>query len=453
MRFPISLKDPGTNETVQILDHRMVFQLAAAINDWNGNDSSLAVNFIPWIQASANQPFATSKRRPDGTVPGRAEVAANPTLADNVTATYSNATAVEEYTNAFDKWYDIDGRMKSIATNVFRAHKKAVEAGDLSFSEAQYIRFELGASLNITDQIDSIDDDGTSWGYDDVYFSASEWRTIDKGLSSLPRAFTPFVNNRTRYQTTVQELSYNESTKKVTVGWRPDNPFNPEPHTREYDYVTVAVPFTRVRLWHLPPYSNLLIRAITRMNYDPSCKVALHYKTRFWEHLPHPIYGGCGSVNYPYVGSICYPSYKINSTGPGVILASYVSGTPARSVSAMTATDHVALIQRAMIDVHGPIAADQFSGAYDRVCWANEANQAGAWCNPTTGQQQLYLPAYYRTEMHTVFVGEHTSFTHAWIFSALESGVRGAAQLLLDMGLVDEAKEITNTWMARWMSL
>lgn len=69
------------------------------------------------------------------------------------------------------------------------------------------------------------------------------------------------------------------------------------------------------------------------------------------------------------------------------------------------------------------------------------------------GQQELYLLAYYHTEKHTVFVGEHTSFTHAWIFSALESAVRGAAQLLLDMGLVEEAKGVTQQWMARWIAM
>jgi hypothetical protein len=38
-------------------------------------------------------------------------------------------------------------------------------------------------------------------------------------------------------------------------------------------------------------------------------------------------------------------------------------------------------------------------------------------------------------------IGEHTSINHAWIFSALESSVRGVVQLLLDDGLVDEAQE------------
>jgi hypothetical protein len=30
-----------------------------------------------------------------------------------------------------------------------------------------------------------------------------------------------------------------------------------------------------------------------------------------------------------------------------------------------------------------------------------------------------------------IFVGEHTSYTHGWIASAIESGVRGGVQLLL----------------------
>lgn len=221
----------------------------------------------------------------------------------------------------------------------------------------------------------------------------------------------------------------------------------------EFDYIITAVPFTRVRLWRLPAYSDLLSRAIQRMAYDPSCKIALQYKTRFWEHLNEPILGGCGSVDIPGIGNICYPSYKINSTGPGVLLATYESGDLARSVGALSDTDHVALVQRAMIETHGIVAQEEFTGSYDRHCWEHDPFEMGAWAGPAAGQQALYLPAYFQTEFKTVFVGEHTSYTHAWIFSALESAVRGSTQLLLDMGLVDEAKEITNTWMARWISM
>ncbi|ORX99882.1 hypothetical protein BCR34DRAFT_495074 [Clohesyomyces aquaticus] len=454
MRFPVSIADPDTNETIQILDHRMVFQLAEVLNEMNGHDPDWAVSFIPWIQNSKNTPVSTSKRRPDGTIPGAAEVAANPALRDNVTATYVNATAVEEASMAFSDWIALDtDKVKSIATNVFQAHKAAVEAGNFNFSESAYLRYVLKTDLNITDLVDSTSDDYPSWEYENVYFSATSWRTIDQGLTRLPRAFGPLVMNRTMFQTKVSEMVWNDTTEKMTVKWQPGNPFAIETESIHFDYTIVAVPFSQVRLWRLPSYTSLLSRAINTLNYEQSCKVALHYKTRFWEHLERPILGGCGSINIPGIGSVCFPSYKINSTGPGVLLASYSSGTPARTLGSMPETEHVARTQRAMIETFGTIAQEQFTGAYDRICWENNEFQAGAWCSPVTGQQELYIPAYYHTEKHTVFVGEHTSFTHAWIWSALESGVRGTTQLLLDMGLVDEAKQITQTWMARWISM
>jgi monoamine oxidase len=357
MRFPVSITDPDTNDTIQILDHRMVFQLAATLNQLNGYDSDLAVNFIPWIQRSDNAPVFTFKRRPDGTVPGAAEIAADPSLAANITVTYSNATAVEEAETAFDDWLGLDkDKLREIATNVFQAHKAAVEAGNFNFSESAYLRYVLNTDLNITDQTASTSDFSPSWEYDAVYFGATEWRTIDQGLSRLPLAFAPSVLNRTMFQTRVQEMAWNETTEKMTVKWRLGDPFDLQTQSMDFDYTIVAVPFSKVRLWRLPSYTSLLSRAINTLNYAQSCKVALHYKTRFWEHLDHPIIGGCGSTDIPGIGSICYPSYKINSTGPGVILASYSSGTPARTLGSMSEIDHVALAQRAMIEVHGLVS-------------------------------------------------------------------------------------------------
>jgi hypothetical protein len=49
--------------------------------------------------------------------------------------------------------------------------------------------------------------------------------------------------------------------------------------------------------------------------------------------------------------------------------------------------------------------------------------------------------------------GEGTSFTSSWIASALESGVRAATQVLLELGLVDEAKAVVEKWMGRWMDV
>jgi monoamine oxidase len=453
MRFPVSVKYPDTNETLDIQDHKMVFQLADVLNEMNGNDPALAVKFIPWIQSSPNVPAnSNGYRLPNGRIPSNAQIKANSSL---VLPAYepSDPEAAEHAEEAIEKFLDATPeRIRNASQNVYRAHKEAIEMGHFQWSEAAYLRYALNLSADVTDFMVGSGNSPMWHLYDTVYFSASEWKTIDKGLESLPRAFVPHVQDRLTLGRKIDGLVYSNETGKVSLTWRQD-PLAMKPQSEEYDYAVVAVPFSKVRLWNLPRYSSLLSRAITTMNYQQSCKVALHYKTRFWEKMSPPIIGGCGAVDIYGIGSVCYPAYEINSTRPGVILASYSSGAPARSLASMTTAEHVGLVQRAMVEVHGEIAAEQFTGAYDRQCWEVDEHQAGAWAAPTVGQQDLYLPAYYRTEFKSIFIGEHTSYTHAWIFSALDSAVRGTTQLLLDMGLVDEAKQVVDTWMGRWIHL
>ncbi|KAG4413800.1 hypothetical protein IFR04_013072 [Cadophora malorum] len=453
MRLPMTIKDEDTNETFPIQDQQLVLQLANVLNDLNGNDSSLAVKLIPWIQASDNTPVATSKRRPDGTIPGKKEVAANSSLADLVT--WSNLTAAEEAIDALAAVKALDKeRIKFYSGNVFRAHKQAVEEGLFDFSEVEYLRHVIGTDLNTTDEVTTTAVSWPMWEFETVYFMANEWATIDKGMSRLPEAFRPLIKDRIMFNTKVHGVKYNEETSSLTVAHRPTGSDPSEAsRSEEFDYIFNSVPFNLLRFWELPPHSSLMRRAIDRLVFDGAVKVAIQYKERFWEHLEHPIIGGCGRINIPGIGQICYPSYEINSTGPGVMLAAYISSSDARVACAMPEEEHIAYIQRAMVELHGPIADEMWTGNYDRHCWDNDQHHAGSWAVPIVPQQQLYLPAYWQTEFNTVFIGEHTAYTHSWIFSALESSVRGSVQMLLDLGLVDEAKQVTRTWMARWINL
>ncbi|KAL4921323.1 flavin-containing amine oxidoreductase-domain containing protein [Aspergillus aurantiobrunneus] len=454
MRFPVSLHYSEQNETLEIQDHKMVFQLADTLNQLNAPDRpDLRVDFIPFVQNSDNVPANSGGNRlPNGRIPTQGDVAANPELV--YSAAGPDGEATEDAQAAYEAYMAGEGlSMREAADNIFRAHKAAVEQGLFHWSEAGYLRYALGYSANVSDYVAGTES-RAMWNaiYDNVYFSAREWRTIDKGLESLPRAFHPHVADKTSFGRKVSGLTYNESSGRIAVNWR-DDPLQVAPESQEYDYAVVTAPFSKVRLWELPRYSSLLGRAIETLNYQPSCKLALLYETRFWEHQEDPIYGGCGEFDAPGIRSVCYPSFNINGTGPGVVLASYTSGTPARSIAALSEEDYVGVAQRAMVAFHGEIAAEQFTGIYNRQCWETDEHQAGAWAAPFVGQQELYLPAYYQTEFKTIFVGEHTSYTHAWIFSALDSAVRGTTQLLLDLGLVDEAKQIVQEWMGRWIKL
>jgi len=453
MRFPVSTRYTDTNETLDIQDHKMVFQLGDVLNQLNGNQSDLLVKFIPWIQRSPNVPAnSNGYRLPNGRIPSAAQVKANSSLVLPAAA-FSDEEAKTQAEEKFEQFEGLGTEViKNMSRNVYQAHRDAVDKGLFNWSEYAYLRYALNVSADLADYMAGSLNSAPLWEYDSGYFGATTWRTIDKGLESLPRAFLPLVQDRLTLGRKITGLKYNNNTGKVALEWRQD-PFAMKPQSEEFDYAVVAAPFSKVRLWNLPKYSSLLSRAISSMNYQQSCKVALHYKTRFWEKLSPPIIGGCGAVDIAGIGSVCYPAYKINSSLPGVILASYSSGTPARSLAALSTADHVAYAQRAMVEVHGEIAAEQFTGAYDRQCWEVDEHQAGAWAAPLAGQQDLYLPAYYNTEFKSIFIGEHTSYTHAWIFSALDSAVRGTTQLLLDMGLVDEAKQVVDTWMGRWINV
>jgi hypothetical protein len=274
MRFPVEVKYDDTNETLPIQDHKMVFQLAEVLNEMNGgNDSDLAVKFIPWIQSNANTP-ANSRgyRLPDGRIPTRAQITEDPSILP-AAVNASDPHGAELGNEFLERLIDITPeRMRNVSTNVFKAHRDAIDRGLFHWSEAAYLRYQLGLDA---DTVDFMSGSGNSpmfgdW-YDTVYFAASKWLTIDKGLESLPKAFAPHVKDKITYGRKIEAIQHNETTSKVSLTWR-ESPLEAA-QTDEYDYAVVAVPFSKVRLWKRPAYSNLLTRAIGTLNYQQSCKV------------------------------------------------------------------------------------------------------------------------------------------------------------------------------------
>lgn len=143
-----------------------------------------------------------------------------------------------------------------------------------------------------------------------------------------------------------------------------------------------------------------MMEAISTLPYTSACKVALEFETRFWEHLDQPIYGSCyiAGPDYPGIGSVCYPSYNINGTGPGALLGSYISNPEwTEKWMAMNENEHVQYVLDAMVGIHGSVAQKQYTGRSSRVCQALDPLEGASWADPTVGQHQLYLPEYFKT--------------------------------------------------------
>ncbi|KAL8952974.1 MAG: hypothetical protein Q9222_001150 [Ikaeria aurantiellina] len=198
----------------------------------------------------------------------------------------------------------------------------------------------------------------------------------------------------------IERAEYLPDTAQVQLSWK-NSYTDAEFQSQTYDYAVVAAPFSKVRSWRFPNTSETVPvkRKQRKKPIIPQNQVALQFSTRFWEHFANPIYGGCSTTtDIPGIGSICYPSYKINSTGPGVMLASYTSGDFGIRFASLSDLEHVQYVLNAMIEIHGEVARDQYTGLYNRRCWALDPLESASWASPSIGMHKLYIPTYFETE-------------------------------------------------------
>lgn len=407
MRFPLTYKDPESNEVMNITDHQLVFSLASELNKINKHSQNLSVDFIPWINTNTNSfYYRNGFKLPSGLPPTVAQVRANSSLGTVVTPD----AASDKLSELVDSFMPGSNFSASVAKNMYRAHKQWLETGldglgGDHWSEFAFMINYLNGTLQSASLLDaSADQSFWSSLYDGTYFSASSWLTINGGLNRLALAFHPLVDDVVSMDRKVERVDYSDTSERVTLQWR--DSFKERSFKKSsYDYAVIAVPFSNVRKWRLPSLSPLITNAIKSVPYSAACKVALEFSERFWEHYSTPIFGGCStSTDIPMIGSVCYPSYDFNGTGPASILASYISGTAAQGLASMSEEEHVQYTLDAMVEIHGEFTRELYTGNYNRRCWVDDPLESGAWASPSIGQHELYIPEYFKTHKNVSFV-------------------------------------------------
>lgn len=155
MRFPESIQYAGTNETLQVNDMKLTFQLGAFMNQLNTGQPNFTVNFTPWIQTNPNGlQYLHGIKKPNGLPPTITEAKNN----KNFTAQIPIDPLVTELTNIFDNVTCNPTLMAAAAKNQFTAHKAFLNTGlnglgGDDWSEFAYFHNVLKYSLNITDQV------------------------------------------------------------------------------------------------------------------------------------------------------------------------------------------------------------------------------------------------------------------------------------------------------------
>lgn len=462
MRLPLKYIDPDGKRKYNVSDTQLVLELINEVNGINEARPDLRVDLIDWIEHSDNGlRYFGGIRTANGLPPTKKQVKDDPRLSPPPVSMDAETKATNK---KLEDSLPGNGFMVRMARSMYKAHREWTdkglggEPGD-RWSEFAFISQYLKGSLNSTDVLVSGQQDpqGSFWEglYDRFYDSASSWATVDGGLSRLPEAFRPLVKDSIRFNTRIERVGYADG--KVTLRYKNNGFRDAGFQESTHDYAIISAPFTVVRQWRLPDIGVTIKNAIDNLIYDTNCKVGLEYSERFWEKMENPIVGSCSTLtDIPGINQVCYPSYNLNASGPATIMGTYIDGSSNHEISrmqTMSDEEHVQYVLDAMSEIHGEETRKLYTGKWARKCWALDPFAAGAFANPSVGQHELYMPQYLQVHKNMIFVGEHTSYTHGWMSSAIDSGIRGAVQMMLELGLVDEAKAAVKKWMAPWIKI
>ncbi|MDX8360237.1 flavin monoamine oxidase family protein [Cytobacillus sp. IB215316] len=257
------------------------------------------------------------------------------------------------------------------------------------------------------------------------FFTANiRYYEITGGMDYLPRAFLTQLKSDILFNQKMIKII----NRKFNVGIETLHQKNLTLSTFTGHLAIVTVPFSTLRFVKVEPYDSLSYekrKAIRQLNYMPSTKIAIEFKSRFWEYAAQ--YGGRSITDLPIRFSY-YPSYGIGTKGNAVVLASYTWADEALLWDSLSEEER---IQYALIDlakIYGQQVFLEFvSGS--SFSWSQNPYSSGAFTAFDPGQEYSLAPSISTPEGKVHFAGEHTTQTVGWMQGAIESGIRVAHEV------------------------
>lgn len=144
--------------------------------------------------------------------------------------------------------------------------------------------------------------------------------------------------------------------------------------TETGDQVICTLPFGVLRhLDFTPPLRRAKYRAIRELSYNPSTKILLQVRDRFWEDRDG-IAGGTTTTDLP-IRRIVYPSHAHPEDRRAVLLASYTWGQDAARWGALTGPERISMALKDVAKIH-PQIVDQFEGGASHA-WYSDPHAGG----------------------------------------------------------------------------
>eukprot|EP01127_Copromyxa_protea_P005372 TRINITY_DN15310_c0_g1_i1.p1 TRINITY_DN15310_c0_g1~~TRINITY_DN15310_c0_g1_i1.p1 ORF type:complete len:658 (-),score=101.61 TRINITY_DN15310_c0_g1_i1:129-2102(-) len=310
--------------------------------------------------------------------------------------------------------------------------------------------YDLAFSESVMDSLD-FDYPTSTLGVDEI-----KWWRFKEGSEVLVKKMLQSGIKTPQYSTTVTKITpVDPKGCKVaeSIQLHFDNSTS-----RQYDHVISTVPLSVFRTLNTEE-CNLSYKkrlALRTLHYDQSVKVAIQFKTRWWE-TKFGIYGGKSSTDLP-VRTIVYPSYGFKTDeagnhhpgdGSGVLIVSYTWAQDAARIGALAAKDPHKLKDICLSNlatVHGlevRFLEENFQAIFAHD-WYQDKHAQGAFALYGPGQFSSLFAAIVRPEMdqRLHFAGEATSVHHAWIVGSLNSAYRTVWEMLDD----ENRQKLSDLW-------
>ncbi|MFF3025310.1 flavin monoamine oxidase family protein [Gottfriedia sp. NPDC057948] len=291
----------------------------------------------------------------------------------------------------------------------------------------------VGASLS-TGAIDMIKTIVGIEGFPELAFTAilrevlvlltpnTKFYEITGGTDHLVRAFLPQLKEVIIMNEAVKKIRQEES--KVTI--YTENEVLNRQNQFTCDYVISTIPYTLFNFVKVFPYESISYtkwKVIRELHYSDSTKIALQFRTRFWEKLG--FFGGKITTDLPIKFSY-FPSHADSESG--VLLASYTWEDDAQIWDHMKNNDRIEQALENLSVIFGDVVFKEFLVGHSHS-WTRYPFSGGAFVMYKPNQQKE-LGNFTRTpEGRIHFGGSHASSTPGWIQGAIESGIRTAVEI------------------------
>ncbi|XP_006886672.1 PREDICTED: L-amino-acid oxidase-like [Elephantulus edwardii] len=261
----------------------------------------------------------------------------------------------------------------------------------------------------------------------EIIFSNNDGFTeITGGFDQLPKGLGASLEPGTIHLRSKVEMVVRDGPE-VRISYRVGGP-DSTLRTIVADYVIISSSAKATRLITFnPPLSSRKMDALRSLHYTSSTKVILACNESFWER--DGIRGGVSITDHPS-RYIYYPSHSMPN-GKGVLLASYTVADDSMFFVAMPQDQVVNIVLDDLSAVH-QIPKEKLQ----RMCptsvvkhWSLDPFTMGAFAEFTPYQFVDFSQQLFQPEGPIHFAGEHTCLPHAWIDTAIKSGLRAAQDI------------------------